>query len=145
MKSAATKAADIKRQWHIVDLKGKVLGRTATQIATLLMGKAKPYYVANLDCGDYIVVTNAKDVVVTGKKETQKKYYRHSGYPGGFKQEELGKLRGRRPQDIIMHAVKGMLPQNKLRDLMLRRLHVFIGEEHPYGDKFPPKAEKVKS
>ena len=130
-----TKKSDIKRQWHFIDVKDKVLGRIAGEIAMILIGKQKPYYVSNLDCGDYVVVTNAKDVLVTGKKETQKKYYRHSGYPGGFKTEVLGKLRGRKPQDIIIHAVKGMLPQNKLRDSMLRRLFVFTGEEHTYKDK----------
>ncbi len=131
----ATKASDIKREWCFVDIKGKVLGRTAVEIAHLLMGKKKPYYVTHLDCGDYVVVTNAKEVLVTGKKEVQKKFYRHSGYPGGLRVETLDKLRIRKPQDIITHAVKGMLPQNKLRDRRLKRLFVFAGEEHTYGDK----------
>ena len=131
-----TKAADLVHNWHAIDLKGKVLGRVSTEIAKLLMGKQKPYYVPHLDCGDYVVVTNAKEVVTTGKKEKLKKYYRHSGYPGGFKTETLEKLRGRKPEDVIIHAVKGMLPQNKLRDRMLTRLYVFAGEEHPYADKF---------
>lgn len=131
----ATKAADIKRDWHLINIKGKVLGRTAVEIAHLLMGKQKPYYVTHLDCGDYVVVTNAKEVLVTGKKEVQKKFYRHSGYPGGLRTETLDKLRIRKPQDIITHAVRGMLPQNKLRDRRLRRLFVFAEEEHPYQDK----------
>lgn len=131
----ATKASDIKRAWHLVDVKGKVLGRISGDIAKLLIGKQKPYFVHHLDCGDYAIVINAKDVAVTGKKEIRKKYYRHSGYPGGLKVETLSKLRARKPQDIIVHAVKGMLPQNKLRDRMLKRLFVFVGEEHPYGDK----------
>lgn len=131
----ATKLADIKREWHVVDLKGQRLGRIATQIASYLMGKGKAYFVRNLDCGDYVVVINAKDVTVTGRKEEQKKYYRHSGYPGGFRIETLKEKRERKPEDIIMHAVKGMLPQNKLRDKMLTRLRVFAGEEHPYKDK----------
>jgi large subunit ribosomal protein L13 len=130
-----TKVADIKRKWHLIDLKGETLGRVGTKIAQLLMGKGKAYFVRNLDCGDYVVVVNAKEVKVTGNKEEQKKYYRHSGYPGGFKEETLKELRGRRPEDIITHAVKGMLPQNKLRDKMLTRLFVFAGEEHKYSDK----------
>lgn len=130
-----TKQQDIKRSWHLIDLKGKILGRISTQIANLLMGKPKPYFVRNLDLGDYVVATNAKQVRVTGKKEEQKKYYRYSGYPGGLKSETLGNLRQRNCLEIIYHAVKGMLPQNKLRDRMLKRLYVFEGEEHPYRNQ----------
>lgn len=132
----ATKAADIKRNWHHIDVKDKTLGRIASDIALLLMGKSKPYFVKNLDCGDYVVVTNAAAVAVTGKKETQKAYNRHSMYPGGFKSETLKELRARRPEEVIRHAVSGMLPQNKLHDKMLKRLFVFAGEEHDYKDKF---------
>lgn len=133
--TVSTKASDIKREWHLVDLKNKNLGRSSTEIAKVLMGKSKPYFVRNLDCGDYVVVVNAKYVLVTGKKEQQKKYYRYSGYPGGLRQETLGDLRKRRPEEVIRHAVKGMLPQNKLRDRMLKRLFVFPEEEHLYQDK----------
>lgn len=131
-----TKVTDIKREWHLIDVKEQPIGRISTKIAQLLMGKSKPYFVRNLDCGDYVVIINAKEVKATGNKEEQKKYYRHSGYPGGFRVETLKELRGRKPEDIITHAVKGMLPQNKLRDKMLRRLFVFSGEEHKYNDKF---------
>jgi large subunit ribosomal protein L13 len=134
--TTATKASDIKREWHLIDVKGKTLGRIAGEIALLLMGKSKPYFVRNLDCGDYVVVVNAKDVAVTGKKEDQKVYARHSGYPGGFKSELLKELRVRKPEDIITHAVKGMLPDNRLKDRMMTRLFVFTGEEHKYQDKF---------
>ena len=130
-----TKASEIKREWHLVDVKGQTLGRVATKIAHLLMGKGKPYFVRNLDLGDYVVVVNAKDVKVTGKKEEDKKYYRHSGYPGGFKVESLKELRARKPEEIIRHAVKGMLPQNRLRDRMLKRLLVSADEVHEYQDK----------
>lgn len=130
-----TRQSDIKRYWHLIDAKDKILGRLATDIAKLLMGKEKPYFVRHLDCGDYVVVTNAGKIKVTGKKETQKQYYRYSGYPGGLKVETLRELRQRRPQKIIYEAVKGMLPQNKLRDRMLTRLYIFTGSEHPYGDK----------
>ena len=135
----ATKLNDIQRAWHLIDVSDKILGRVSTDIAKLLMGKGKPYFVRNLDCGDYVVVVNAKSVKVTGTKEKNKVYARHSGYPGGFKSETLGQLRERKPEDIIVHAVKGMLPQNKLRDKMLNRLKVFEGQEHSYQDKFSSK------
>jgi len=134
--TTSTKQTDIKRSWHLIDVKGKVLGRVSGEIAHLLMGKSNPNFVRNLDCGNYVVVVNARQVKVTGKKEEQKNYYRHSGYPGGLKAESLQELRVRKPEEIIIHAVKGMLPQNKLRDKMLKRLFVFAGEEHKYQDKF---------
>src|SRR3989344_1850431 len=130
-----TKASDIKRTWHLIDIKDKTLGRVSTEIAMLLMGKSKPYFTRNLDCGDYVVIINAKDVKVSGNKEGQKEYYRYSGYPGGLTIETLEKLRARKPEDVIVHAVKGMLPQNKLRATMLKRLYVFTGSEHKYEDK----------
>jgi len=124
MNTAATKASEIKREKHVVDVRGKILGRVSSEIAQLLMGKSKPYFVRNLDCGDFVTVLNAKDVVLTGKKELGKKYYRYSGYPSGLRIETAEKLRIRKPGDLIIHAVKGMLPQNKLRDRMLTRLDV---------------------
>lgn len=141
----ATKAADIKRNWHHVNVNDKTLGRIATDIAKLLMGKGKPYFVRNLDCGDYVIVTNAQHVKVTGKKESDKMYYRHSGYPGGLKAESLSELRERRPEEVIRHAVKGMLPQNRLRDKMLKRLKVFPGESHPYMDKLQKGAKPAST
>ena len=134
-----TKASDIKRTWHLIDIKDKTLGRVSTEIAMLLMGKSKPYFVRNLDCGDFVVIINAKDVKVSGNKEGQKEYFRYSGYPGGLTIETLEKLRARKPEDVIVHAVKGMLPQNKLRATMLKRLYVFTGSEHKYEDKFKVK------
>lgn len=134
--TVATKQSDIKQTWHLIDLKGKTLGRISTDIAKLLMGKAKPYFVRRLDVGDYVVAINAKEIVVSGKKEIKKIYYRYSGFPGGLHSEALGHLRERKPEEIIYHAVKGMLPQNKLRDKMLKRLKVFAGTNHPYEDKF---------
>lgn len=137
MKSTkTTKKSEIIREWHLIDVADKILGRTSSQIATLLMGKNKPNFVRNLDCGDYVVVINASTVKTTGKKEKLKMYYRHSGYPGGFSAESLENLRKRKPQDVIIHAVSGMLPQNKLKKTMLERMYVFGGSEHPYSDKF---------
>lgn len=143
----STKLTEIKRSWHLVDADRKTLGRVAGEISLLLMGKSKPYFVGNLDCGDYVVVVNAEKVEVSGKKELQKKYYRHSGYPGGYKEEALMDLRKRSPVDIIRFAVSGMLPQNKLKAKMLNRLFLFKGPKHSYEDKFKstPSLEDKKS
>ena len=141
--TAPTKLSDIKRSWHLFDVGGKTLGRVASEISVVLMGKSKPYFVSNLDCGDYAVVINAEKVKVSGKKELQKRYSRNSGYPGGYREETLMELRKRNPGDIIRFAVLGMLPQNKLQDRMLARLFIFKGAEHTYEDKF--KAQNPKS
>lgn len=132
----ATKISEINRVWHHVDVKGKVLGRISTDIAHKLMGKAKPNYVRNLDCGDYVVVVNAKEVAVTGHKEKEKMYGNYSGYPGGLKQKALWQLRVEKPTEIILRAVFGMLPKNKLRDRLVTRLYIYPGTDHPYQDKF---------
>lgn len=132
----ATKEKEIERAWHLVDLDGQILGRSSTKIAELLMGKGKPYFVRSLDCGDHVVVINAGNVKVTGKKEKDKTYTRYSGYPGGLKSETYEELKARKPEEIIRHSVSGMLPHNKLHDKMLKRLYVFTGSEHSYSDKF---------
>ncbi len=119
-----TKASDIKRATHTVDAKDQVLGRLSTKVAQLLVGKSKPYFVRHLDCGDFVTVTNAKSVKVTGKKESQKVYTRYSGYPAGLKKTTLGDLRKDNPTEIIHHAVWGMLPNNKLRDIWITRLKI---------------------
>jgi large subunit ribosomal protein L13 len=137
-----TKQKQIKRTWHLIDVSGHIIGREATQIAGLLRGKSKPYFVPHLDCGDYVVIINAKDIASTGRKEDQKTYTRYSGYPSGQKTETLGELRKRKPEEIIRHAVSGMLPKNKLRDQWLKRLYVFADEKHPYGSKFKTQSEK---
>ena len=136
------KIKDVKREWHVIDVKGKVLGRESTQIAKLLMGKGKPHFVRNLDVGDYVVVVNAKEVKLTGKKETQKNYYNFSGYPGGLRVRTLAEVRATKPEEIIHRSVKGMLPQNRLRDKMLKRLKVFEGSEHSFAEKFSKKVDK---
>lgn len=132
----STKESQIERKWHLIDAKGKVLGRTSTEIAKMLMGKNKPYFVRNLDCGDYVVVVNAKDVKLSGKKETDKIYTSYSGYPGGLRRRTAAQIREKKPGELISHAVAGMLPHNKLRDKMLTRLYVFPQENHTYQDKF---------
>lgn len=135
----STKISEVERAWHLVDAKDKILGRIATQIAESLMGKGKSYFVHNLDCGDYVVVINARYVKVTGKKETDKIYTRYSGYPGGIKKDTLRELRSRKPEEVIKHAVAGMLPKNRLHDRMLTRLFIFSAEKHSYDNKFVKK------
>lgn len=130
-----TKISEISHSWHLVDVQGKTLGRIASQIAQLLMGKAKPHFVRNLDCGDYVVAINVSGIKITGNKAQQKIYYRHSGYPGGMRQETYAEIKERRPEFVLEHAVKGMLPQNRLRDSMLKRLKIFVDEKHTYNDK----------
>lgn len=125
IKSKTAKEKEIARSWHLLDANGQILGRLATQISRLLMGKDKPSRVPYLDQGDYVVVINSAKVAVTGKKETQKRYFRYSGYPSGLKSEVLGDLRKRRPGEIIRRAVLGMLPDNKLRRTMITRLFIY--------------------
>lgn len=120
---------DIQRQTHTIDASGKILGRLATEVATLLMGKNKPHFVPYLDTGDFVIITNAAKIKVSGKKESQKVYVRHSGYPGGLKTETFDKLILRKPEYIIEHAVKGMLPHTKLGRKMIKKLKVHAGEE----------------
>ncbi|MFH0749402.1 MAG: 50S ribosomal protein L13 [Candidatus Gottesmanbacteria bacterium] len=128
----ATKKKELTRAWHVVDVKGKVLGYVATEIAMKLLGKSKPNYTANLDCGDSVVVINCALVEVTGKKEKEKMYGNYSGYPGGLKEKALWQVRKEKPTEIIRHAVWGMLPKNKLRDRLVTRLFLFADENHPY-------------
>ncbi len=132
----STKASAVSRSWHLVDANGKVLGRVAVDVASKLIGKNKPYFVRNMDCGDHVVVINAKNFVVTGHKEKEKMYTRYSGFPGGLKTKPLWVMRKEKPQEIIRRAVMGMLPKNKLRNKMITRLYVYPDAEHPYLSKF---------
>lgn len=132
MKTYSTKDSDINREWHIIDASDKVLGKVATRIAGLLMGKHKPIFSRHLDTGDYVVVINAEKVRVTGNKAKQKLYYRHSGYPGGLKSISLDRMLETHPTRVIENAVKGMLPQNRLRAGMMKRLRIHVGDAHPY-------------
>jgi len=135
-KTRVTKAKEIKREWHLINAQDQILGRMAVEIAALLMGKNKPSFVPYLDGGDYVVVINAAKVKVSGRTAENKLYYRHSGYPGGFKKVTFAQQMAKDPTQIIRHAVEGMLPKNKLRDQRLARLKVFIDEKHNYEDKF---------
>lgn len=127
MSTNVVSAKNIKREKHTIDASGKILGRLATEVATILMGKNKPNYVPYLDMGDYVVVTNASKVKLTGKKKLAKKYIRHSGYPGGLKSETFDKMILRKPEYVIEHAIKGMLPKSRLGQKMIRKLKVFAG------------------
>ena len=141
MKTYAVKASEIERDWWVVDATDQTLGRLATRVATLLEGKHKPIYSPHLDTGDHVVVLNAASVRVTGDKLRQKSYVRHSGYPGGLREESLAALLERKPELVIERAVKGMLPQNRLGRAMFRKLKVYRGGEHPHQAQQPKPME----
>jgi len=141
MKTYNAKPETVKRDWFVVDADGKTLGRMAAEIAHRLRGKHKPEYTPHVDTGDYIIVINADKIAVTGKKESDKMYYRHTGYPGGLKETTLGKLRDRAPARIVEKAVKGMLPKNPLGRAMYRKLKVYAGSEHDHAAQQPQPLE----
>lgn len=132
---------DVQRDWYVVDAQGQTLGRLATQVATILKGKNKPSYTPHVDCGDYVVVVNAEKVHVTGQKMTQKKYYRHSGYPGGLKEVALRDQLDKFPNRVIESAVRGMLPHNRLGRRMFKKLKVYAGPNHPHEAQQPKTLE----
>ena len=140
-KTFSQKPADVSRRWILIDAKDATLGRVSTQIAKYLIGKYKPTYTPHVDGGDYVVVINASELVVTGAKETDKMYYRHSCFPGGLKEAQLKELREKKPELIIAEAVKGMLPKNKLSAERMARLRVFPGSEHDHTAQKPEKVE----
>jgi len=137
MKTYSAKPAEVQRKWLLVDANGMVLGRMASQVAALLRGKHKPIYTPHVDTGDHVIVINADKVRMTGKKHTDKLYYRHSGYPGGLKATPYGELLAKRPEDLVRMVVRGMLPHNTLGKLMLRKLKVYRGVEHPHAAQQP--------
>jgi large subunit ribosomal protein L13 len=137
MKTVLPKVDEIDRRWYVVDAEDQVLGRLASKLATILMGKDKPTYTNFLDTGDFVIVVNADKVRLTGAKLDDKKYYRHSGYPGGLKEINARGLLEKRPEQVLEFAVKGMLPKNKLGKGMLKRLKVYAGEEHPHQAQQP--------
>ena len=144
MKTFSTRPSDIKRARHVIDASDQVLGRLATQVARLLMGKHKPIFTRNLDTGDFVAVINAHKVRVTGNKPKQKLYYRHSGYPGGLKTTSLEKTMQTNPAWVIEHAVKGMLPHNRLGASMLKKLKVYVGDTHPHLAQTGGARKRVK-
>lgn len=132
MKTYSIKASEIERQWHVLDASDKILGKLATEAAKLLMGKHKPTFSRHLDTGDFVVIINAEKIRFTGKKAEQKLYHSHSGYPGGLKTVNLERMMATNPARVVEHAVKGMLPHNRLGAKMLKKLKVYAGEEHPH-------------
>ncbi|MFZ1301398.1 MAG: 50S ribosomal protein L13 [Candidatus Microsaccharimonas sp.] len=140
-KTFSQKTADVSREWYIIDASEAPMGRVATKVANLLIGKAKTTYTPHVDGGDYVVVINAAKTVVTGDKETGKVYYRHSGFPGGIKDATVKEVREKAPERLIEAAVKGMLPKNKLSAGRMARLKIFVGEEHAHTAQTPKKVE----
>ena len=138
-RTKSTKQSEISRKWYVVDAEDLVLGRLATKVAGVLMGKGKPYFARNLDCGDHVVVVNAEKVRVTGNKLKQKVYYRHTGYPGGIRKVTLEKQLETKPEKVIEDAVYGMIPKNRLGRQMLTKLKVYRGSEHPHAAQQPEK------
>jgi large subunit ribosomal protein L13 len=137
MKTYNAKPGEIERLWYVVDADGQTLGRLATQIADTLRGKGKPQYTPHVDTGDFVVVVNAEKIAVTGNKLDQKRYYRHSGYPGGLRSRTLREQLGRRPEEVLRAAVKGMLPRNRLARQQINKLKIYAGPEHPHAPQNP--------
>ena len=137
MRTFTAKTAEIKRQWYVVDAQGQTLGRLASKIAPILKGKHKPTYTPHLDCGDFVIVVNIDKVRVTGRKLDQKIYYRHSEYPGGLKSINLRDQLAQHPDRVLMAAVKGMLPKNRLGRQMIKKLKLYTGEAHPHQAQQP--------
>jgi large subunit ribosomal protein L13 len=141
MKTYNAKPGEVTREWYLVDADGQTLGRLATLIADTLRGKRKPVYTPHVDTGDFVVVVNAEKIAVTGNKLDQKRYYRHSGYPGGLKSRTLREQLDRRPTEVLRVAVKGMLPKNRLARQQINKLKIYAGPEHPHGPQNPQPLE----
>jgi large subunit ribosomal protein L13 len=138
------KPGDVTRAWHVIDAEDVVLGRLATEVATLLRGKHKPTYAPHVDTGDFVIIVNAEKVALTGNKREQKFAYRHSGYPGGLRKRSFGELLDTRPERLLEKVVKGMLPKNKLGRAQAKKLKVYAGPEHPHSAQQPKQHEIVK-
>lgn len=136
-KTHAPRTGDVERKWFLVDGEGKTLGRLASEVATLLMGKHKPFFSPHVDSGDYVIVVNAEKVHLSGKKREQKKYYHHSGYPGGIKEVSYGTLMEKKPTFVVEKAVRGMLPKNRLGRSSWKKLKVYAGPDHPHRAQGP--------
>ena len=141
MKTYVAKEQEVEKKWFLIDAKDKILGRLATQIAMRLRGKHKPIFTPHADTGDFVVVVNADKVVMTGRKWTNKKYYRHSGYTGGLKEITAEKLIQKKPEDVLKFAVRGMLPKNSLGRRQLKKLKVYAGPDHPHQAQQPENLE----
>ena len=141
MRTYSPKSGDVQRQWHVIDATDVVLGRLATQAATLLRGKHKPIFAPHVDTGDFVVIINADKVALTGNKRADKMAYRHSGYPGGIKSESFAQLLARKPEDAVRRSVRGMLPKTSLSRAQMSKLKVYAGAEHPHAAQQPKPFE----
>ena len=141
MKTISTKPSDVQRAWHVVDLEGKTVGRAATAIATVLRGKHKPTFTPHVDTGDFVIAVNADKVVFTGNKLQDKKYYRHSGYPGGLRETTAAEQLEKHPERVIFAAVRGMLPKGPLGRRILKKFKVYAGADHPHAAQQPSAME----
>ncbi len=143
LKTYSAKPGEVQQNWHVIDMDGQVLGRAATKIADLLRGKNKPEFTPHMDCGDFVIVVNAAKLKLTGRKLDDKMYYRHSGHIGHLKQENARKLLERKPEVVIRHAVKGMLPKNDLGKKLIKKLKIYTDGQHPH-DAQKPKTLEIK-
>lgn len=141
MRTLYVKETEIERKWHLIDADGVTLGRLATKVATLLRGKHKPYFTPRQELGDYVVIVNAERVNVTGRKREQKMYYKHSGYPGALRTESFATMIRRKPEHVVEHAIRGMLPKNRLGRKLFKNVKVYAGPNHPHQAQQPEKLE----
>ncbi|MCD9625502.1 50S ribosomal protein L13 [Rhabdothermincola sp. EGI L10124] len=139
------KASEIQRDWHVIDAEGMVLGRLATEVASLLRGKHKPTYTPHLDTGDHVIVVNADKIVLTSNKGERQMVHRHSGYPGGLRTQTYGNLMANKPEEAVRRAVRGMLPKNRLGRQMIRKLKVYAGPNHPHAAQSPQSLELARA
>jgi len=137
VKTYSAKKTDVERKWYLIDAGGKILGRLASEVAKILRGKHKPIFTPHVDTGDFVIIINANKVVLTGNKWKNKEYYHHTGYPGGIKSITAKKLLEKRPEALLEHAIKGMLPKNKLGRAMFKKVKVYASEEHPHDAQMP--------
>jgi large subunit ribosomal protein L13 len=140
-KTYMARPSDIERNWYVVDAEGKVLGRLAAEVATVLRGKHKPQFTPHMDTGDFVIIVNAEKIKLTGKKWAQKTYYRHTGYPGGLRSQTAAELRSRQPEEVIRKAVWGMMPKNSLGRNQMKKLKIYAGPEHPHMAQMPEPLE----
>ena len=141
MKTSYIKAKEVDKKWHVVDATGKTLGRLSSKVAQILRGKQKVNYTPHMDMGDFVIIVNAEKVLLTGNKEEQKEYFKHTNYPGGAKTSSLKLVRTKNPEFILKNSVKGMLPHNKLGKKILENLKIYVGENHPHDAQNPSKLE----
>jgi large subunit ribosomal protein L13 len=142
MRTHSVKASEVRKDWYVVDAEGEVLGRLATRVATVLRGKHKPIFTPHLDTGDHVIVVNAAKVRLTGRKPEEKRYFSHSMYPGGLRWRSIGEVQSAHPERVIMSAVRGMLPKNRLGRALIKKLKVYEGAEHPHEAQTPKPLPK---